>query len=240
MSYRIYQLHRDVRIKSSSPPVGVESGLTQPPSYLASSLVRGICAAFFSLIFFANISQALVYQTTEADGSVSFAYVPNSNSQPLNLNGAGVSGFSAANVQTATPMASATSGSVASVSSTTATEATAKVSELSTYSKVVISSPIDQTTFQSQDPIPVNVETQPLLQDGDKLQLIVDGKPYGQPQTESLFALAGLERGTHQIQARVINAKEAPLTVSQTVTIYKHQQSVLLQAGASPATPAAG
>jgi hypothetical protein len=182
-----------------------------------------------------------VYKTIENNGGVEFSDVPTQTSQMYSLNGGNISNFdsgdNSSGLAGTTLVPSAVSSGTVSVSETmSGTPAVAPV-----YTAINIVQPTDQTVFQNQNPIGVTVATQPALQDGDKIQLILDGKPYGEPQASSSFSISGdIERGTHWIQARIVTATGQSQNVSRAVTIFKRQASKILNSGnAAPVAAAA-
>lgn len=181
---------------------------------------------FFSLMLlvglFFNVqisfSETIIYQSVEPDGTTLFSDTPSKNSNEITLEGALNTSNTGTTGKNATQARSALSGVTPTA---TATQYTLK-----------ITSPEDQATFQNQLPIPIIVDVQPAgLQNDGKLQLIVDGKPYGTPQSATTLIIDGstLSRGTHQVQAGIFDADTKSITiVSLPITIFKHQASVLL------------
>ncbi|CEG56714.1 DUF4124 domain-containing protein [Legionella fallonii] len=95
------------------------------------------------------------------------------------------------------------------------------------YTKVAIREPSNQATIRNpQGYTVVSVEVEPQLADGDKLQLIYDGSPLGDPQPNTVFELNGMYRGSHTIAIQVVNANGKVLITSDTITIYMQQPRV--------------
>lgn len=161
--------------------------------------------------------QAQIYQSVDAHGALSFSDTPSAGSQPYVLTGANISDFSASAVTptTTTSSVSETAGSGAAVAA---------------YA-VSIVQPADQTTIHNQSPIAITISIQPGLKTGDMAQLMVDGAPLGAPQTALQFTIQDLIRGTHQVQARVVNPQGQTLVMSLPITLFKQQASVLLPVG---------
>ena len=183
-------------------------------------------AVFLMLLtlFFSSssVAQTTIYKTIEQDGSVSFSDIPTQNSKEIVLDK--TSANNDASPATAVPtMTTPTAGT-----QNTPSVSGGPIAGQTGYA-LAISSPADSATFQNQSPIDVAVSVTPDLHNDDKLQLIVDGKPFGNPQSSPNFSLDGLMRGTHQIQVGIYSPTEKKVTtVSQTITIYKHQASILL------------
>lgn len=176
-----------------------------------------------------TLSETTIYESVEPNGTTLFSDTPSKNSREIaidntqnNNKSAPTENNSQVNNQTS-PIPSGTP-----LNSAIKTSLTAPQSGPTQY-VLKITSPEDQSTTQNQLPIPVSVDIQPPLQNGDQLQLIVDGKPYGAPQDTTTISLEGLDKGTHQIQAGVFDAKTKSITnVSLPITFYKHQASLLL------------
>lgn len=93
------------------------------------------------------------------------------------------------------------------------------------YSMFAITSPVDQETIQNQPEISVKMKLQPQLHEGDKIQLLVDGKPFGAAMPDLNQSLKLLERDTYQISAVIVDANHMVKQQSNTVTIYVHRAS---------------
>jgi hypothetical protein len=88
---------------------------------------------------------------------------------------------------------------------------------------------VAESTFQrnSDEDIPVGISVSPALQKGHRLEILLDGKiANGLASVQA----ANLERGSHQILARVVDAAGKTLT-SSSVTFYIQQPSVLIPRG---------
>lgn len=161
------------------------------------------------LIFYVGNLNAEIYQTLEPDHSVHFSDIYTTDSQSITLDDNRINVLS-----TLTPSASENiienRSSLANVA-------------------ISISSPKNSETFTTQENIPVVVNLQPKLEEGDSLQLLLDGQVIGTPQTSTEFLLPGnFARGTHQLQAQLIDKNHQILRSSQVITIYKHQASTAL------------
>ncbi len=64
----------------------------------------------------------------------------------------------------------------------------------------------------------VGVAIQPRLQPGQLLQLILDGKPYGQPTNVPRLQLVELDRGEHSLAVQVLQGPDS-IQQSQTVSL---------------------
>jgi hypothetical protein len=92
---------------------------------------------------------------------------------------------------------------------------------------IAISSPIDQQFFTSvMTEVPVTFVVQPKLSPTQKIKLLLDNQPYGEPQNTSNVVLKNLERGTHEIKAMVIDENNQILATSAPVTFQQQRQMV--------------
>jgi hypothetical protein len=191
---------------------------------------------------------APIYESTTSDGTLSFSDIPTANSHIYSLYGSNVSSFDGAsdklNDTTATNnvMPATSEPNLVQATSSTANTNLGPLTSNTTnsYSSIEVTSPSDQQTFQNQNPIPVSVVVQPPLQNGDKIQLLLDGAPYGPSQASTQFSISGdIPRGTHQVQARIIAVNGQSQNVSPAVTFFKQQASILLHTSPmQPVSPA--
>lgn len=91
------------------------------------------------------------------------------------------------------------------------------------YTLFSIKSPVDQSTIQNQPIITVEMDMEPELQEGDKIQIYLDDKPWGSPLTKSKIELPNVERGTHKIYAELLENNEVVIKKSESVTIFVHK-----------------
>jgi len=96
------------------------------------------------------------------------------------------------------------------------------VPEKKTYKKFTISDPADGYTFHNQRKIRITLSIDPKLQEGDMLQLVLDNKDHGSPTTDQQIYLNQVERGSHTVQARIIDNKGHVIKESKKITIYVH------------------
>ncbi|QMW14732.1 DUF4124 domain-containing protein [Pseudoalteromonas sp. MT33b] len=93
--------------------------------------------------------------------------------------------------------------------------------------KIAISSPEDQATVrENSGSVYVTTRVIPRFATGFKVQLFVNGAPHGEPSNSSTFALRGVNRGEHTLQAKLFNANNKLVSVSPVSTFYMHRASV--------------
>ncbi|WP_162674487.1 hypothetical protein [Vibrio variabilis] len=63
------------------------------------------------------------------------------------------------------------------------------------------------------------------LNEEQALQLLLDGKPYGSPQTTTSWRLTNIDRGTHTLTIRVQQSGKV-IASSDTITVHLHRASV--------------
>jgi len=93
--------------------------------------------------------------------------------------------------------------------------------------EVVITQPDNNATIRDNSgSVYIAGGIKPIFKRGYRIQLYLDGQPYQKPQTHSMFALRGIDRGEHQIKMSLINEKGKVIASSQSVTFYMHRASV--------------
>lgn len=81
-----------------------------------------------------------------------------------------------------------------------------------------------------QHEIPVSVELSPALQDGDYLQVLLNGTPFGGVFYSPQIVLTEVYRGEHSLQVGVFSQDGEELARSESVTLYVQRPSVLRRA----------
>lgn len=153
---------------------------------------------YFILLVLSQCCFADVYQQVDQNGNTTYSDSPMGNSKIINDNG-----------------------------NNTSTVETSKNASLivlenirKPYTQLSITSPTDQQTFQNERDIIVQVKVEPDLQKDDKLQLYVDGAPYGDALSSTQLPLTQLDRGEHTIKVVIIGQNKAILKSSATITVY--------------------
>ncbi len=91
------------------------------------------------------------------------------------------------------------------------------------YTSVVIASPEnDAVIIENNDSVSVSVQVSPPLSYpfGHRMVLMVDGSPYAKPGSATSFTVQGLPRGSHQLQAEIVDKQGKHLISSSPVTIH--------------------
>jgi hypothetical protein len=97
------------------------------------------------------------------------------------------------------------------------------------YTVFTIASPLNGETFQNAVSIPVSMTLEPELQKGDTIQLYVDGQTWHAPSASTQLSLYEIERGTHQVKAKVIDSTKTKIQESNNVTIYVQRTSAVFK-----------
>jgi hypothetical protein len=180
-----------------------------------------VCA---TLVFAATVAAtdapaaSKIYKTVDKDGNVVFTDVPQGDTgqtvdvQPANT-------FPAA----ARPESSAES-------------ADASPGEVPSYYAIAISSPTEDLAVRDNaGNLTVSVKMDPVLDTsrGHRLQLLMDGSPHASGSHTS-FDLENVDRGTHSLAARVVDADGEVLITSEPVTFHMLRYSKLMRRPSAP------
>ena len=153
---------------------------------------------------------ATVYRWVDDDGVVHYSDQPHPNAEKLQVHAA----------QTYKPSAADTAAAAGGGASSGAAPAP--------YRGCAIMQPQDGQNFANVDSLTVVVQTDPVLHQGDKVYVTVDGQALnGGNPTGSQFVLSPVDRGTHTAQAQVKDASGAVQCQTPPVTFEVHQNSVL-------------
>lgn len=94
------------------------------------------------------------------------------------------------------------------------------------YSAIAISSPADDSTIQDNaGNVNVAVTTTPPLRGGDQIEITIDGGKVASG-TQGSYTLNNIDRGTHIVIARIVNAGGKVLTLSAPVTFHLRRQAI--------------
>lgn len=157
------------------------------------------------LLLLALPAVAQIYKYTDANGNTAYSNQPPDgtkaeavNLPPLN------------SVDTVTPASPAPS-STPNQNQLQPAAATYQVLELTDLPK-------DEALRANNGSFTVSVAIQPRLQPGHMLQLLIDGKPYGQPSNIPRFQVLEQDRGEHSLSVQVLQGTQIVQT-SQTINL---------------------
>jgi hypothetical protein len=103
----------------------------------------------------------------------------------------------------------------------------ARAADPSKYQLDIVDPANQATVFNNSGDVSVRVTAVPDLANGDQVELLVDGVPAAPPSTTLDFPLSGLVRGTHMLQARIIDATGNVGSISPSSTVYIWEASRL-------------
>ena len=175
-----------------------------------------------------SCSSQTVYTWEDSEGVLHFSDMPTAeNAKSLHL----------PDVQASAPAPKFESSIPVDSSASSATKVTSPVHdqptadstterELPTQLALTMLTPVhDQTIRSNRGLIPIKIELSRKLGIGEQLQLMLDGRRYGAPQTQSHWELKGIDRGTHTI---AIQAHRSGKLIASTspVTVYLHRATI--------------
>lgn len=173
------------------------------------------------LISMAGMTYATVFVNTNSNGGIEYTDTPSDTSQKLDVPAVNSISTSKPAAPAATPAAAADSAASQAAAPSEA------ISTDTTYQSFAITSPKNEENIQNQAVISVSMSADPNIKPGDKIQLMLDGKPVGTP-TSALYQEIGLvERGTHTLFAEIINSQNQAIKRSSSLTIYVHRNSAI-------------
>jgi hypothetical protein len=177
---------------------------TSLPLFVATSLIR-IVASVIAIALTATVGAA-VYKVTDDQGRVTYTDTP-----PTETTQEAVQFPPVNKVPTLTPGPVTAQGS----------EDAELLPMFNGYSFAALIAPINDSLVQFDQPkLLAQLALTPELNADHLVQFYVDGSPYGQPVAASSQSIAGLERGTHHISARVLSSQGAVLVIAKPVTVH--------------------
>lgn len=107
------------------------------------------------------------------------------------------------------------------------------------YTTMRITEPRDQTSIRSNPGnVKIAFELKPGPMPGQKLELLIDGKPVQEVQSLAPIGLTNVDRGTHSVQLQAVDIDTGRvLQSSDTVTFTLHRFSILNQPKNRPKNP---
>ena len=165
------------------------------------------------IIGIAMACMAAVYVQTDKSGNIEYTDVPSGdNAKQVDL----------PQVNTA-PGPAAAGENPASGSITVEKEAPAvPAAPAKAYSVFDLASPADGETIQNQPVIPIDIKIDPPLRPNDKIQIYLDGTPWGPPGKSTHFEFNAPDRGTHTLSAKLLDVNNNVVMQSGVNTVYIH------------------
>ena len=164
-----------------------------------------------TFLLLSNHASAEVYKTINPDGSASYSDVPTNGTEPIKLP-----------ELTPTP-------AIKYPKKTIDTKKEDNKKALP-YKSFTISSPEDNATIRDNNGnVAVQISSTPELQTSFKhsISFFLDGKIHKSGLTGNQIKLMNLDRGSHTISAKLLNANKKVLKSTQTITIHIKRQSKL-------------
>jgi hypothetical protein len=183
---------------------------------LYKSLTAIVCATLIG----SGSVLAAVYKSVDAQGNVVYTDERQGNAKPLDL----------------PPLS--TIPPPKSLNLTPAKNGTDDVG--TNYEQISIVSPTqDATVRDSPGNVAVSVALKPALNKaaGHRIQYYLDGQTQGEPTTSKQTAFQELDRGTHTVEAAVVDSSGKELLRSSANRFYLHRESVNFPRGPGQPTP---
>jgi hypothetical protein len=182
--------------------------------------------AIFVLLLAGATADARIYKTVDEDGNVVFTDVPpKDNQQSIELSQG--NRYAPVTVPKAAP----------TVNDPADDEADAEDAGSSIgYERLAIASPVnDEPVRENAGNLTVDLTIRPPLNTdrGHHVEILMDGAPFAHGQSDGgTIELTNIDRGTHSLQAHILDASGNILVTSQPVTFHMLRVSVL-----NPARP---
>jgi len=156
----------------------------------------------------ASAASATVYKWVDENGITHYSDQPHQN---------------AAQVDVQKPKV----GSVAPLAAPTSPSASG-ASEPPPYTGCSIASPMPDEVFLNTFSLTATLSVQPVLRGGDRVVISLDGKPVaGLPDSGTQFTLSQVDRGTHSLQATIVDGNGKTVCQTGSVTFHVRQPSLL-------------
>jgi hypothetical protein len=169
------------------------------------------------LLLSVPVCMAQVYRSVAPDGTVSYSDQPSPGARALELPPP------SSYTPPSPPAASAAPDSAADA-------ATEPLPGAGDYQRFDLVSPLpDDTIWDNQGAVDVAFDIRPSLRAGDSVRVLVDGAPSVVVQGP-VARLQGLPRGTHTLQAELLDGAGRVIKSSSSVTFHLQQHSVNLPA----------
>lgn len=162
-----------------------------------------------------------IFMTTNSDGTTVYSDTPSDASSKVVT----TSDANIVSMPATTPINSA-NATQAGPNSNPTSSANPLAQTKVPYTIFTISSPSNGETLQNQPVIYVSISVKPTLQQGDYVQVYLDGQPWGQAQATTSFQFTAPDRGTHVISAKLFDKNGSVLMSSAGNTIYVHQAAL--------------
>jgi hypothetical protein len=176
----------------------------------------------FAAVTFVSSSglSAAVYKSVDSQGNVVYTDEPGGDAKPVKL----------------PPLSTVPAPRY---KSSTQSPMDLEPSAVANYQKISIVSPTQDATLRDNTgAVPVDVVVEPALNSvaGHRFRYYLDGQAQGKPTESGQISFANLDRGSHTVEAAVVDNAGRELIRSGSVQFFLHRQSVNFPTG--PAAPA--
>ena len=121
-----------------------------------------------------------------------------------------------------------TSGSSSPRAADNATGEQAGTAAAGGYQTFEIAQPENDETIRSNEgAVTVSLTLSPTLAEGDAIQVFIDGNKLGGDVKSTQFTLNGLNRGTHSLQAKIVDADGNTLNSAPSINFHLRQASII-------------
>lgn len=167
-------------------------------------ILLAVCLSLFSLPSIA--SQKKIYVWRDAKGVLVFSDTPQKNAEELKLN--------------------VNSIDMQAVDTSILYEETSTTPETAKF-EIEITEPQHQSTIrENSGSVYVSGRVSPRFENGQTIQLFLDGVATQEPQSSSVFALRDVDRGEHTLQMRLIDKDGKEISKSKSIIIYLHRKGL--------------
>ncbi|MCH1919537.1 DUF4124 domain-containing protein [Shewanella sp. A3A] len=164
------------------------------------------------LALIAMSAHGAIYKWVDKDGKVHYSDEPHPNAEVVQLN---------ENTQNSVTIPAPKPLNITPAAAPATTE------QQSRY-QLSITSPQQEATIRSNaGDLTVAVNVEPQLASGHQLQLFIDGVAATELQAAGIFQLHDIDRGEHQIEAKVVLQNGKVLASSSATTFFMHQAGLI-------------
>ncbi|MGE3295726.1 MAG: DUF4124 domain-containing protein [Porticoccaceae bacterium] len=183
----------------------------RPHTIHALRRIAMVCCAILSCTTLAIGADQTVYRVIDAQGKVSYTDTPPKDGAAEAVILKGVNTQPAMDVR-----------------KTDVRKADAPAAESAvTYTRIEITSPVNDSTIPpGQLNVMVQLQLEPVLQPGHRIQFYLDNEPQGPAAATTAITLSDLYRGSRSIHATVVDANGVRMAQSNSVVIHVKRRSV--------------
>lgn len=105
------------------------------------------------------------------------------------------------------------------------------------YKALNIIAPLNDTTVRNPGDVLVRAELSPGLQRAHQVRFTDNGQPLGEPSRKLSLQLINLSRGTHMLQAEVLDQQGKVMISSAAVAVHVHRNTIINNPPPAPAKP---